>query len=174
MGKKKPKDDQPVRLIGVDPGIGTTGLAAFVQNQGDLALVFATTVSPGRKGTPPQRLACLASGVNVELAQFRPDVVIVEENIRARARRGTHRMLEATGAIAAHIAHNGFNVVFQPPDRMKKAVRHAKLIAACPGLEGMTTEDNEHELDAAALVMGYLRKKPKKKKKRAGRRGRAG
>jgi crossover junction endodeoxyribonuclease RuvC len=111
------------RVLGIDPGLTRCGYAV-VDGRGPGA---ATAVSLGVITTPssdalPQRLASLRREFESLIAEFRPDVVAVEQvffqvNVRTAMSVG-----QASGLALAEAAIAGCEVIQYTPNQVKDAV----------------------------------------------------
>jgi crossover junction endodeoxyribonuclease RuvC len=112
-----------MRVLGIDPGLTRCGYAV-VDGRGPSS---ATAISMGVIRTPatdplPQRLAALRLEFTALIAEFRPDVVAVEQvffqvNVRTAMSVG-----QASGLALAEAALAGCDVIQYTPNQVKDAV----------------------------------------------------
>lgn len=149
-----------MRVLGIDPGTITTGWGVVEKSGHQLRLVACGTVSPGRRGTYPERLKKIYEGLTQVIAEHRPDVVALEEvfygkNIKAAIRIGEGR------AIAFLCAANANLPVFEYAARVaKKAAvgigtahksQVQQMVKRILGLE--TLPEPEDAADALAIAL---------------------
>ena len=67
------------RILGVDPGLRTTGYGVIEVAAGRSRLVEAGVVSPNVRATLEQRLRELHDGISAVVSATRPDVMVIEE-----------------------------------------------------------------------------------------------
>lgn len=68
-----------LRVLGIDPGLNTTGYAVIEQFQGKLNLIEAGIVRGKSRGDLPARLKEVFDGVTDVIAALRPVTVAIEE-----------------------------------------------------------------------------------------------
>ena len=68
-----------LRVLGIDPGLNTTGYAVIEHSQGKLKLVEAGIVRGKSRGDLPARLKEIFDGVTDMIASLRPEAVAIEE-----------------------------------------------------------------------------------------------
>lgn len=67
------------RILGVDPGLRTTGYGVIEFASGRSRLIEAGVVTPKVKGTLEQRLRELHEGITAVVASTRPTAMVIEE-----------------------------------------------------------------------------------------------
>ncbi len=67
------------RVLGIDPGLRTTGYGVIEFGAGRARLVEAGVVTPNVKGTLEQRLHELHEGITAVVASTLPSVMVIEE-----------------------------------------------------------------------------------------------
>ncbi len=156
------------RVLGIDPGLTRCGYAV-VDARGHSQ---ATAISLGVLTTPrtdplPQRLAALRTEFTALIAEFRPDVVVVEQvffqvNVRTAMSVG-----QASGLALAEAALAGCEVVQYTPNQVKDAVagwggadklQVQKMVQARLGLSAVPKPADA--ADAAALALCHLAMSP--------------
>ena len=156
------------RVLGIDPGLTRCGYA-IVDATGSSK---PTPISLGVITTPrtdplPQRLAALRSEFTALIAEFRPDVVAVEQvffqvNVRTAMSVG-----QASGLALAEAALAGCEVIQYTPNQVKDAVagwggadkvQVQKMVQARLGLDAMPRPADA--ADAAALALCHLAMSP--------------
>ena len=67
------------RILGIDPGLRTTGYGVIEFASGRSKLIEAGVVAPNVKGTLEQRLRELHDGISAVVASTQPTVMVIEE-----------------------------------------------------------------------------------------------
>ena len=69
-----------MRVLGVDPGLVTTGYGVVEVSRGEISLLEGGTISTGSTESPLEaRLSCLYDGIVEVLDQFHPEALALEE-----------------------------------------------------------------------------------------------
>jgi crossover junction endodeoxyribonuclease RuvC len=111
-----------VRVLGVDPGLGRTGVAVVDGRPGALTLVHSECLS-----TPPgvddaERLFQLSTLISTVVAAYRPAFAAVERLFFSTNRSTAMRVSEARGVLLCAIAAAGVPVSEYTPNEVKEAV----------------------------------------------------
>jgi crossover junction endodeoxyribonuclease RuvC len=69
----------PIRILGIDPALRTTGYGVIERRGRGLALIEAGIVTPRVDRTLERRLADLHAAIAAVMSQTTPDVVVIEE-----------------------------------------------------------------------------------------------
>jgi crossover junction endodeoxyribonuclease RuvC len=97
------------RVIGVDPGLGTTGIGIIeCDTAKQICMLHYQTISPDRKLPLHKRLLIIQNGVSDLIATFQPDALAVEEtfyhkNVKSALTLGQARAAVLLAAAAAEI-----------------------------------------------------------------------
>ncbi|GAB4088224.1 crossover junction endodeoxyribonuclease RuvC [Hydrogenophaga soli] len=127
-----------MRILGIDPGLLTTGFGLIDAEGGQLRYVASGTISTAKVDTRllPQRLKVLFDGIGEVVQRYQPDVSaceIVFVNVDPQA---TLKLGQARGACLTALVANGLEVSEYTALQMKKAVvGHGK--AAKPQVQEM-------------------------------------
>lgn len=111
-----------MRVLGVDPGIATTGVAVVDGRPGRLHLVHCGHVGTDGVGDDPRRLAALLVAIEAVVASHRPDVAAVEQLFFANNRRSAFRVAQARGVVLCALARCGVPVAEYTPLQVKETV----------------------------------------------------
>jgi crossover junction endodeoxyribonuclease RuvC len=111
-----------VRVLGVDPGLGRTGVAVVDGGPGSLTLVHSSclTTSPGADDA--QRLFLLWELITAVVGEFRPAFAAVERLFFSTNRSTAMRVSEARGVLLCALAGAGVPVFEYTPNEVKEAV----------------------------------------------------
>ena len=111
-----------MRVIGLDPGLGTTGWGVIDVAGSSLGHVGdGVVVSDTRRGLA-ERLLQLAEGLEEIVARYRPDEAAVEETFVNRNAVSTLRLGQARGIALLVPARAGLVVAEYLPNLVKKTV----------------------------------------------------
>jgi crossover junction endodeoxyribonuclease RuvC len=155
-----------VRALGIDPGSRVTGWGV-VETRGTALSHVANGTIPLRPSAPvARRLAWLHAECTRLLAEWQPEVVVLERAFVARNVQSAFRLGEARGAVLAAIAVSGAMLHEYAPAEVKlAAVGHGQAdklavgrgVSARLGLAGELAAD---AADALALALCHLQHAP--------------
>jgi crossover junction endodeoxyribonuclease RuvC len=111
-----------VRVLGIDPGLGRTGVAVVEGRPGALELVHASCLSTPVGMDDAQRLFLLSQLVGAVLAEHRPSCAAVERLFFSTNRSTAMRVSEARGVLLCAVAAAGVPVAEYTPNEVKEAV----------------------------------------------------
>jgi len=111
-----------VRILGLDPGLGTTGWG-LIQAEGNRLAHLANGQIKTVPGEPlPKRLSALAEQLEAILAEHRPDGAAVEEVFVNQNPQSTLKLGQARGVVIMIAARGGIEVGEYAARLIKKAV----------------------------------------------------
>src|SRR2546430_2559587 len=110
------------RVLGVDPGLATTGWGVVEKSGTQLTLHhFGAILTPAQ--TPlPQRLAQIRLSLLGIIDQYRPDVLAIEELYFAKFATSIAATAQARGVILLSAAEKGLQVIEYNPRAVKMAL----------------------------------------------------
>jgi len=111
-----------MRVLGVDPGIGRTGVAVVDGGPGRMTLLHAECLETVPQTSEPHRLLSLFELVAGAVRATRPDVAAVEQLFFSTNKRTAMRVSEARGVVLCALAQSGVAVVEYTPTQVKEAV----------------------------------------------------
>ena len=111
-----------MRVLGIDPGIGRTGIALIDGRATDLKLVDAFTIETVPQTQMPARLASLLSQIEEIVGRFTPDVASVETLLFSTNRSTAVHVAQARGVILCALGNKGVACVEYSPNQVKEAV----------------------------------------------------
>lgn len=111
-----------MRVLGIDPGLGRTGVAVVDGRPGRLTLAFSACLETLPQNSDARRLAGLLELVAAAVADHRPDVAAVEQLFFSTNRRTAMRVSEARGVILCALARSGVPIAEYTPTQVKEAV----------------------------------------------------
>jgi crossover junction endodeoxyribonuclease RuvC len=111
-----------VRIIGLDPGLGTTGWGVIEANGNRLAHVANGHIKTSTSAPLPKRLAALADQLEQLIAEQRPQAAAAEEVFVSQNAQSTLKLGQARGVVLMCAARAGIDVGEYSPRLVKKAV----------------------------------------------------
>ncbi|MGF1640738.1 MAG: crossover junction endodeoxyribonuclease RuvC [Rhodospirillales bacterium] len=111
-----------MRVIGLDPGLSTTGWGVIEAEHGRLSHVAAGVVTTDRTRSLSERLVQLADGLSEVIDRYRPAEAAVEETFVNRNAVSTLRLGQARGIVLMVPARAGLQVAEYLPNLVKKSV----------------------------------------------------
>ncbi|MFQ6098166.1 MAG: crossover junction endodeoxyribonuclease RuvC [Armatimonadota bacterium] len=148
-------------VLGLDPGLGTTGYGVVSSARNGVRLVEGGTLRTSSDHSLPIRLAEIYRGVARIIEEFRPDVVVIEELYSKYAHPRTAILMgHARGVACLAAAQAGVQVVGYAPAAMKRALtgngraskqQVARAVCAHLGIEAVPRSSDV--TDALALAV---------------------
>ena len=111
-----------MRILGLDPGLGTTGWGLIEAEGNRLAHLANGQLKTDTAAPLPSRLATLAAQLEAMLAEQRPDAAAVEEVFVNKNPQSTLKLGQARGVIIMVAARAGIEVGEYAARLVKKAV----------------------------------------------------
>ena len=152
-----------MRILGVDPGLRTTGYGAIECSAGRARLIEAGIITPAVRAPLEQRLGELHAELHEVLLATAPDVMVVEELWSAYKNPTTAVLMgHARGVICLaahgcgvrvqHLVHSQVKRVLTGSGAARKdQVRRMVMLA----LELVTTPEPDDVSDALALALAF-------------------
>jgi crossover junction endodeoxyribonuclease RuvC len=150
---------QPIRIIGIDPGLRRTGWGIVEADGTRLAYVASGLVESDGEVELAQRLRQIYEGLIAVIASFRPQEAAVEETFVNKDARATLKLGQARGMALLAPAQQGLRVAEYPPNVIKKTVTgtghgEKRQIAAMVGfLLPKARFESTDEADALAIAI---------------------
>ena len=111
-----------MRLLGLDPGLRTTGWGIIDVDGNRLSHVADGAVRPAPGASLADRLAELYAGLELVIAAHRPDEAAVEETFVNRNPASTLKLGQARGVVLLAPARAGLAVAEYPANLVKKSL----------------------------------------------------
>ena len=108
--------------MGIDPGLGRTGVAVVDGAIGDLRLMHSVCVETTPNAPDPSRLADLHTQLAALVDAWRPEAAAVEKLFFSSNRTTAMQVAQARGVILAVLAARGVRVGEYAPNQVKEAV----------------------------------------------------
>ena len=150
---------QPIRIIGIDPGLRRTGWGIVESDGVRLVYVASGHVTSDGEGELAYRLREIYEGLRAVISRFRPQEAAVEETFVNKDARATLKLGQARGMALLAPACSGLKVAEYPPNVIKKTVTGAghgekRQIAAMVGfLLPKARFESADEADALAIAI---------------------
>lgn len=110
------------RIIGVDPGLVSTGWGIIDAQQGALSFVACGTINPNAKLGLAERLLALHHALNGIITQYQPFHGALEETFSTANGASTLKLGQARGALLVTLASHGMPVGEYAAKVVKKAL----------------------------------------------------
>ncbi|MFQ6673978.1 MAG: crossover junction endodeoxyribonuclease RuvC [Fidelibacterota bacterium] len=110
------------RVIGIDPGIDTTGYGIVRQDNSRQEALAYGTVSPPRRKTIYERLAFLYDDITRVIQEYRPLEMAVEEAFFSKNARTALILGQARGVVLLAGAHQQLHCFEYSPRKIKMSV----------------------------------------------------
>ena len=152
-------------VLGIDPGLASTGIAVLVGKGSRLTADLLTTVKTKPATPHAERLLALYRGVSDVLEAYAIEAASVESWFVHPVSRSAMGMAEARGALLTAVAAGGVAVTEYTPNAIKQAVSgsgradKAQVRAMVTRLTG-ANPTSDHEADALAAAICHLGAQP--------------
>jgi crossover junction endodeoxyribonuclease RuvC len=113
---------EPVRILGIDPGLRRTGWGVVECAGNALTFVACGSVEPNVKFELAMRLAAIHEGLAAVIARYAPEEAAVEETFVNADARGALKLGQARGIALLVPAQAGLKVTEYAPTVVKKSV----------------------------------------------------
>jgi crossover junction endodeoxyribonuclease RuvC len=111
-----------VRILGLDPGLGTTGWGLIEAEGNRLAHIANGQIKTDSVAALPRRLSALGDQLEALLADHHPDAAAVEEVFVNQNAQSTLKLGQARGVVIMTAARAGLDVAEYAARLVKKAV----------------------------------------------------
>ena len=111
-----------MRILGLDPGLGTTGWGVIEADGNRLAHVANGQIRTDPAAPLPKRLAALADQLETLIAEHHPAAAAAEEVFVNKNPQSTLKLGQARGVVLMCAARSGIEVGEYSPSLVKKAV----------------------------------------------------
>ena len=111
-----------MRILGLDPGLGTTGWGVIEADGNRLRHIANGQIKTDTSAALPKRLAALADQLEALIAEQRPDGAAAEEVFVNQNPQSTLKLGQARGVVLMCAARAGIEVGEYSPTLVKKAV----------------------------------------------------
>lgn len=111
-----------MKILGLDPGLGTTGWGLIRAEGNRLAHIGNGQIATKSTDSLPNRLSALASALESVLSEYQPDAAAVEEVFVNQNPQSTLKLGQARGVVIMVAARSGVEVGEYAARLVKKAV----------------------------------------------------
>jgi crossover junction endodeoxyribonuclease RuvC len=150
-------------VIGVDPGMASTGLAAVTADGAGRAIVSATTIRTPAGAPEAERVLTLHRAVEAAIAEHVPEALAVESLMWGRNAGSAMAVARASGVVLLAAAERGIPVFEYAPLEVKMAVTGNGAAAkqdvrrALDKLHGLADVPSQPDAaDAVAVALCHL------------------
>lgn len=110
------------RIIGIDPGLVSTGWGIIESKGSSLTFVDCGTIAPNTKDDLYARLGMLSQDLQRILALYKPTTAAIEETFVTQNGASTLKLGQARGALIVTLANHGLSVAEYATRSVKKAL----------------------------------------------------
>ena len=152
-------------ILGIDPGLASTGWALVERSGSILRVIGSGTFKTSPRTPHAERLRTLFDGVTGVIAEHDVTGAAVESWFIHPVSKAAMGMAEARGALLVAIANAGIEVVEYPPTEIKLAVTGSGR-ADKDQVRAMVTRlarheaPSDHAADAIAAAICFLHREP--------------
>lgn len=111
-----------MRVLGIDPGTATTGIAIVEEKSGNLNAIYYSCIKTTSNIPISYRLDKIFKNINSIILEFSPDCLAVEELFFSDNVKTALSVGQATGVILLTASQNNLEVYKYTPLQVKKAV----------------------------------------------------
>jgi len=115
-------EDEQLKILGLDPGLGTTGWGLIEADGNRLRHIANGQIKTDPAAPLPRRLAALADQLELVIAEHRPQAAAAEEVFVNKNPQSTLKLGQARGVVLMCAARAGIDVGEYAPSLVKKAV----------------------------------------------------
>jgi crossover junction endodeoxyribonuclease RuvC len=150
-----------IRILGVDPGLRSTGWGVVAISGNALTFIASGTVKAPLDGSLASRLLVLHDGLTEIVRLWRPDEAAVEQTFVNRDATATLKLGQARGIALLVPARAGLTVAEYAPNAVKKTIvgaGHAEKVqirAMVRVLLPRATFDSDDAADALAIAITH-------------------
>lgn len=151
--------NEPIRILGIDPGLRRTGWGVVEARGNALRFIAAGTVKSDDKAELAIRLCQIHHGLNDILRGYEPDEAAVEATFVNKDATATLKLGQARGIAMLVPALAGLRVSEYAPNAVKKAVigvghgDKTQIAMMVKVLLPKSVCDSEHAADALAIAI---------------------
>lgn len=109
-------------ILGIDPGLGTTGWGVIRSEGNRLSHIANGQIKTNAKAALPSRLLELDTALAAVITDYDPDSAAIEEIYVNKNPQSTLKLVQARGALLLGIARAGLSVGEYAPRLIKKAI----------------------------------------------------
>lgn len=160
--KYSPTPNNPLVILGIDPGYDRLGLAIVKKSEREKeAVIYSTCFQTSSKDSIYERLRRIGEEISAILDKFKPDVLALETLFISKNQKTAMRVAEARGIVIYEAVKRMMPIFEYSPMEIKAAVtgdgasdkkRIIKMIDLLVVLPDKITLDDEYDAIAVALT----------------------
>jgi crossover junction endodeoxyribonuclease RuvC len=156
-----------MRILGLDPGSHHTGFGIIEPRGGSCRVLAQGRISCASGQPLPDRLARLAAALEVLLADWSPEMAVLETPYHGVNSRSLIVLAQARGALLATLAGRGVPIEEYSPAEVKNTVtgngragkeQVGRMVVMLTGIDA--DDLSEDAADAIAVALCYAAKRP--------------
>jgi crossover junction endodeoxyribonuclease RuvC len=157
----------PVRVLGVDPGFGRTGLGVVDIERGDAVHVWHDVIETSADQDFVDRLACVRNDLLEAIRRFNPQIACVESLFFQTNAKTAMKVGMARGVILLALADAHLPIVEVTPNQVKQGItgwggadkrQVQDMVARLLHLKAIPKPDDAADALALAIVGGLIGK----------------
>jgi crossover junction endodeoxyribonuclease RuvC len=162
----------PLRVLGVDPGFGRTGLGVIDLERGEATHVWHDVIETDSDQEFVDRLACVRNDLDEAIRRFKPEVACVEALFFQTNVKTAMKVGMARGVILLALADMHLPIVEVTPNQVKQGIagwggadkrQVQDMVARLLHLKEIPKPDDAADALALAIVGGLVWKTERRK-----------
>ena len=158
--QKDDRNEERLKVIGVDPGLANMGIAVVTQKIADYDVGYHACIKTSSKEQDPARLLKLGTAFKETLERHTPDAVSIETIFFSRNKSSALKVAGVIGMLKYISAAHGTPCFELRPNAIKGIIgaEGAGKAAVKGRIEALTGEGfkTDHETDAVAIAIAYI------------------
>jgi crossover junction endodeoxyribonuclease RuvC len=155
----------PLRVLGVDPGFGRTGLGVVDLERGEGMHVWHDVIETASDQEFVDRLACVRNDLNEAIRRFKPEVACVESLFFQTNAKTAMKVGMARGVILLALADAHLPIIEVTPNQVKQGIagwggadkkQVQDMVARLLHLKEIPKPDDAADALALAIVGGLI------------------
>lgn len=158
----------PLRVLGVDPGFGRTGLGVIDLERGDATHIWHSVIETGADQEFTDRIACVRNDLQETIRRFQPQIACVESLFFQSNAKTAMKVGMARGVILLALADAKLPIIEVTPNQVKQGItgwggadkkQVQDMVARLLHLKEIPKPDDAADALALAIVGGLIGKR---------------
>ena len=160
-----------MRILGIDPGLGTTGYGIIDAEKDKFRLLEAGVIQTSSKNSIQERLKKIYRGINELIQKFRPNALVLEKLYSHYKHPVTALLMgHSRGVVCLASGEKSIPLVNYPAKRIRKAVtgngnaskeQVQRMVQNILGLSEMRVPNDVTDALAVAIAHSYIKSRYK-------------
>ncbi|MDR2602090.1 MAG: crossover junction endodeoxyribonuclease RuvC [Spirochaetaceae bacterium] len=156
-----------MRILGVDPGLASTGWGVVDVKEGDILHVNHGCIQTSKTLSNSDRFLFIYKSINEIIASYKPEISAIEKLYFAKNAKSAMPVGEARGVLTLALAQAGLEVFEFTPDAIKTAVTGVaradkrqvqEMVRIILGLDAPPSPDHAADALASAICAANTRR----------------